>query len=63
MIREISGYTFKDLAEAVRSYRQQAGWDHDQAEAEAATIAETAAEYDEGTILELRLEEITVRTA
>lgn len=62
MVREISGYTFEDLTEAVRSYRQQAGWDHDQAGAEAALIAGAAAEYDEGTILELRLDEIEVRT-
>jgi len=63
IVREISGYTLEDLTEAVRSYRQQAGCDDGQAEAEAeaALIAETAARYDEGTILELRLDDIVVR--
>jgi hypothetical protein len=62
MVRDIDGYTLEDLAEAVRSYREQAGWNHDQAEAEAAQIAETAAGYDAGTILELRLDDIAARS-
>jgi hypothetical protein len=38
IVRDVDGYTFEDLTEAVRSYRQQAGW------------AELADDPDQGAI-------------
>lgn len=71
IVADLDGYTFEDLLEAVRSHRQQSGWaevaaDADDAElkaaGEAAAIAETAAEYDAGTVLEIRMGEIGERS-
>jgi hypothetical protein len=61
VVRDIDGYTFEDLTEAVRSHRDQAGYDASAAEAEASHIAALADEYDAGTVLELRLDDIEVR--
>lgn len=69
MVRDIDGFTFEDLTEAVRSFREQAGWldmmadsDAEIAE-EAARIAEIAAEYPDGAVLETRMGEIAERSA
>jgi hypothetical protein len=35
IVRDVDGCTFEDLLEAVRSYRDQAGWTQDAVEAEA----------------------------
>ena len=63
MVRDIDGYTFDDLLEAVRSHRGQSGWDDaaELAEAEAAALAELADEHPVGTILERRLDDVLVR--
>ena len=54
------GWTLDDLTEAIRGYRQAAGWDSldeegDPAEQIAIVIAETVAGYDDGDVLEFRL--------
>ena len=58
IVKDVDGYTFEDLAEAVRSHRKQSGWSDGEADQEAAAIAEIASEHDEGTVLEIRLGEI-----
>lgn len=65
MVSEVDGWTFGDLVEAVRSSRQQSGWDDDAAHAEAvaAALAELAAAHPAGTILERRLDDVQVREA
>ena len=65
MVRDIDGYTFEDLTLAVHGYREQAGYDRTLAEAEdeAAIIAEIADEFEAGTVLELRLDDIHERPA
>jgi hypothetical protein len=62
IVRDIDGYTFEDLLDAVRASRHQAGLavDNDGVQY-AAEIAETAAEFDDGDVLEIRLGEITPR--
>lgn len=62
MVRQVDGFTFDDLAEAVRSCREQAGYGTKRAAAEATRIADIAARYADGTIIELRMTEIGVRT-
>lgn len=69
VVTDVDGYSFEDLTEAVRSHRQQSGWagddaDQDAAEAhrEATQIAETAARYGTGTVLEIRMGELAERT-
>ena len=64
MVRDIDGFAFEDLLEAVRSCRGQSGWDDsaELAEAVAARLAELAAEHPAGTILERRLDDVLVRT-
>lgn len=68
MVRDLDWLTFEDLTEAVRQYRVNTGYAElagDEAgelvQAEAADIAETAAEYDDGAVLEIRLGEIAER--
>ncbi len=68
IVRDLDGYTLEDLAEAVRSYRQQAGWaelaggEADKLAAEeAADLAELAAAYPPGTIIERRLDDVQSR--
>ena len=63
MVRDLDGFTFEDLMQAVHGYREQSGYDRTLAEAEdeAAIIAETADEFDAGTVLELRLDDVHVR--
>jgi hypothetical protein len=70
IVADVDGYSFEDLIEAVRSYREQAGWaqyakDEDEAAQlaadEAASIAETAAEHEAGTVLEIRLGAVSRR--
>lgn len=67
MVRDLEGFTLEDVTVAVRAYREQSGWlahtedpDRDVAE-EAAEIAETAAAYAAGTVLEIRLGDVAVR--
>jgi hypothetical protein len=63
MVRDLDGYTMDDLTDAVRSYREQAGWTTmcEGAPEEAAEIAEAASQYPTGTVLEIRLEDINER--
>lgn len=63
MVRDLDGYTFEDLLEAVRSCREQSGWNDggELAKAEAVALAELAAEHPAGTILERRLDDALVR--
>lgn len=68
MVRDIDGFTHEDLAEAVRSFREQAGWlpamiTEAEAAEEAAHIAALAAEYTDGAVLEIRMGEIAERAA
>lgn len=64
IVKDIDGYTIEDLIEAIRSSSQQAGFADDEkedariAQGQAADIAEIAAEYDDGDVLEIRLGEI-----
>jgi hypothetical protein len=64
MVRDLDGYSLADLTEAVRSYREQAGWTTmtESAGEEAEEIAAIAAEYITGVVLEIRLEEISARS-
>ena len=69
IVRDVDGYTFDDLIEAVRSryYGQAPASGFLESDAgqvvaeEAALIAATAARYGEGTVLEIRLGEISAR--
>ena len=61
LVNELGGYTLSDLAEAVRSYREQAGWPTGDAALEATQIVEMAEQYPAGTVLEIRLDEISAR--
>ena len=68
VVRDADGYTFEDLTVAVRSNRDHAGWgegDEDdraaQAVAAAEALAELAAGYPEGTVLERRLYDVQAR--
>jgi hypothetical protein len=63
LVKDMDGWTLDDLTEAIRGYRQSAGWDQvdedgDPAEKIAATVAEIAEEYDAGDVIEFRLGEI-----
>jgi hypothetical protein len=65
IVADIDGYTLEDLTEAVHAYRRHAGWtdgaDRQVSEQHAADIAETAAEFGTGDVLEVRLGEVTRR--
>jgi hypothetical protein len=68
IVKDVEGFTFDDLLEAVFSYRQQAGWleegnaQHDaDVKHETCELAELAAQYDTATVLERRLDIIQVR--
>jgi hypothetical protein len=64
-VRDIDGYTFDDLLTAVCHYRSDSDLDDDEyrrlVKAETAEIAELAAGYDDGTVLEIRLGEVRER--
>jgi hypothetical protein len=65
IVTDIDGYTIDDLVDALRSRADPDDQDDDAAELapeEATLIAETAAMYDEGTVLEIRLSEIAARS-
>jgi hypothetical protein len=67
VVADLDGYTLDDLTVAVAASRQAAGWaemDADPAQAareEAEMIAETAAEYAVGDVVEIRLGEVARR--
>src|SRR5260370_40078820 len=61
VVADLGGYTLTDLAEAVRSYRAQAGWGPEDAALAAAMIADLAEGHPAGTVLEVRLDDIRVR--
>lgn len=66
-VKGIDGYTAEDLAEAIRSSGQQAGFGDDghesasRAQGQAALIADCAAAFDDGDVLEVRLGKIRRR--
>jgi hypothetical protein len=74
MVRERDGFDLADLAEALRSSRQHAGFAEGEGEGEgegeitsaaieeAITIVEIVARYDTGTVLECRNGEISERS-
>jgi hypothetical protein len=61
VVADLDGYTLTDLAEAVRSYRAQAGWDTKDAALEAAIIVDIAEGHPAGTVLGVRLDDIVSR--
>ncbi len=70
MVRDLDGFTLEDLAEALRSSRDYAGFGDgetgdDQASLaaeQAALLAEIAAGHDVGAVLECRIDEIGERS-
>jgi hypothetical protein len=69
LVKDIAGYTVDDLVTAVMATLQQEGWadeydDPDRTARELAeALAETAADYDDGDVLEIRLGVIGRRQA
>jgi hypothetical protein len=69
IVTDIDGYSLEDLVTAVLATRQQEGWadgddDPDRSARQLAmAIAETAAEFEVGDVLEIRLGEIGRRRA
>jgi hypothetical protein len=66
VVVDLDGYTFDDLVTAVTGSRQQAGWDDENLDEDArdiaGSIADAAAGYDDGTVVEIRMGEIGPRT-
>jgi hypothetical protein len=68
VVRDIDGYTLDDLTEAVRSFRQQAGWAglagakaEQRVAAEVEELAEMAGAWPAGTVIERRLDDVQPR--
>jgi hypothetical protein len=61
MVRDIEGFTRADYVEALRSSLQQQGWPCEIADAEAAELLELVRFWPAGTVVERRLDVISVR--
>jgi hypothetical protein len=61
MVRDLKGFSRADYVEALRSSLEQQGWPCEVAEGEADELLEVARSWPAGTIVERRLDTISVR--